>query len=134
MSFLLDTNACIAIIKERASVVDRFRRETRAGAHIFYSAIAAFELYYGVAKSQRKHGNDLSVKIFLGGTVSPIDFEVEDAKIAGGIRATLESAGTPIGMYDLLIAGQALRHGLTLVTANEREFSRVPGLRWENWA
>lgn len=134
MSYLLDTNVCIAIINERVAIVDRFRRESRAGAQIFCSTIAAFELYYGIAKSQRKQANDRSVNIFLSGTVSPIDFEVADAKIAGEIRATLEFAGTPIGMYDLLIAGQALRRGLTLVTANEREFRRVRGLQWENWA
>jgi len=50
------------------------------------------------------------------------------------IRATLEKAGRPIGAYDLLIAGQAVRHKMTLVTANSKEFSRVKGLVWEDWA
>jgi tRNA(fMet)-specific endonuclease VapC len=61
-------------------------------------------------------------------------FDEADARVAGQVRADLESAGTPIGMYDLLIAAQALRHDLTLVTANEREFRRIKGLRIENWA
>ena len=61
-------------------------------------------------------------------------FEDEDARSAGTIRATLEKAGRPIGAYDLLIAGQALRQKMTLVTANSKEFSRVKGLVWEDWA
>jgi len=61
-------------------------------------------------------------------------FEEEDAKLAGSVRAAMESAGKPIGAYDLLIAGQALRHKLTLVTANVREFVRIKGLQWEDWA
>ena len=61
-------------------------------------------------------------------------FEPEDAKVAGRVRAALEAVGKPIGAYDLLIAGQALRHQLTLITANAREFSRVKGLEWEDWA
>jgi tRNA(fMet)-specific endonuclease VapC len=63
-----------------------------------------------------------------------VAFDEEDTRVAGEIRATLEMAGTPIGAYDLLIAGQALRHDATLVTANTAEFSRVPDLRWQDWA
>jgi len=61
-------------------------------------------------------------------------FELADAEHAGAIRAQLERAGTPIGHYDLLIAAQARRHGATLVTANQREFARVPGLDVMDWA
>ena len=61
-------------------------------------------------------------------------FEEDDAKNAGTIRATLEKVGRPIGAYDLLIAGQAVRHNMTLITANSKEFSRVKGLVWEDWA
>lgn len=63
-----------------------------------------------------------------------MDFNDEDARQAGRVRAALQTAGTPIGADDLLIAGQALRRGMTLVTANAGEFSRVPGLAWEDWA
>ncbi len=63
-----------------------------------------------------------------------IPFDKEDAIAAGNIRATLALAGTPIGPFDTLIAGQALCRGLTLVTANTREFSRVEGLRVEDWS
>jgi tRNA(fMet)-specific endonuclease VapC len=61
-------------------------------------------------------------------------FDDQDAELAGAIRARLERAGKPIGAYDTLMAGQALRRGMTLVTANLAEFGHVAGLRWENWA
>lgn len=61
-------------------------------------------------------------------------FDSDDGRIVGEIRAHLERAGKPIGPYDYLIAAQAIRRELTLITANVKEFSRVPGLRWENWA
>ena len=60
-------------------------------------------------------------------------FEPQDADIGAQIRATLAQTGRPIGPYDLLLAATALRHGLTLVTSNEKEFSRIPDLKWENW-
>jgi len=62
-----------------------------------------------------------------------LPFDEEDARIAGSVRAAIESAGKPIGAYDLLIAGQAMRHKLTLVTANAREFGRIKDLQWEDW-
>ncbi len=63
-----------------------------------------------------------------------LPFEAEDAEIAGDLRAALERAGTPIGHYDVLVAAHAIRLGATLVTANGRELTRVPGLTWEDWA
>lgn len=77
--------------------------------------------------------NAEALEAFLG-SVAILSFDDEDARFAGNIRAELERAGKPIGPYDYLIAAQALRHDFTLVSANEKEFSRVPGLRWENWA
>jgi tRNA(fMet)-specific endonuclease VapC len=135
MKYLLDTNACIAIIRDSPeSVRLRFRRELSSGAEIYVSSVAAFEFYYGIAKSAYRETNDRSVSGLLSSPIVPLDFDVSDAKAAGEIRAVLESRGTPIGVYDLLIAGQALNRGFTLVTANEREFRRVKGLQWENWA
>jgi tRNA(fMet)-specific endonuclease VapC len=96
------------------------------------STIALFELWYGVGKSTRADRNAQTLRAFL----SPLRillFDDEDARIAGNIRAALEQQGKPIGPYDLLIAGQAIQHDLLLITANVREFSRVPGLRWEDW-
>lgn len=63
-----------------------------------------------------------------------LDFDDEDARTAGHVRAALEKAGTRIGAYDLLIAGQAVRRALTVVTANASEFGRVAGLSWQDWA
>ena len=62
-----------------------------------------------------------------------IPFTADDAETAGHIRAELKAQGTPIGAYDLLLSGQAVSNNLTLVTANVGEFSRVPGLKWQNW-
>ena len=97
------------------------------------SAVAAFELWFGVAKSARPEANAKAVETFFAGPVRLLAFEEEDARRAGAVRAALEMSGKPIGAYDLLIAGQALRHKLTLVTANAREFGRVKGLVWEDW-
>ena len=62
-----------------------------------------------------------------------LDFDREHARQAGELRPRLAAAGTPIGAYDVLIAGQALARGMTLVTHNTGEFQRVPGLRIEDW-
>jgi tRNA(fMet)-specific endonuclease VapC len=101
---------------------------------VLVSSVVAFVLWYGVAKSARPEANARLVETFFVGPVSLLAFEPEDAKVAGRVRASLEAVGKPIGAYDLLIAGQALRHQLTLITANGREFGRVKGLDWEDWA
>jgi tRNA(fMet)-specific endonuclease VapC len=133
--YLLDTNACIALINSReSSVRTRLQRAIAADAKVLVSSVVAFELWYGVAKSARPEANARLVETFFAGPVSLLAFEPEDAKVAGRVRANLEAVGKPIGAYDLLIAGQALRHQLTLITANGREFSRVKGLEWEDWA
>ena len=133
--YLLDTNACIALINGKpASVRSRFQTELAANEQLLVSAVVAFELWYGVAKSSRPETNAELVETFFAGPVSLLPFELEDAKFAGRVRAGLEIAGKPIGAYDLLIAGQALRHDATLVTANVREFARIKGLQWEDWA
>ncbi|MGO9649607.1 tRNA(fMet)-specific endonuclease VapC [Candidatus Sulfotelmatobacter sp. SbA7] len=132
--FLLDTNACIAVINGKPhSVRVRLQKEFQAQARVFVPAVVAFELWYGVAKSARADANGQLLTTFLAGPLELLAFDDEDAKIAGAVRANLEAAGKPIGAYDLLIAGQALRHKLTLVTANSREFGRVKGLEWEDW-
>ena len=135
MTYLLDTNACIALINGKpAAVRPRFHRVVQKGARVSVSTIVAFELWYGVAKSSQKEGNTNRLEIFLSGPLSLLPFDEEDAKVAGKVRAEIEAAGRPIGAYDLLIAGQALRHKMTLVTANTKEFRHVPGLAFEDWA
>lgn len=134
MNYLLDTNACIALINGKsASVRLRFEKAIDAGAQVMVSAVAAFELWFGVAKSARAEANARAVETFFAGPVRLLAFEQEDARRAGEVRAALETAGKPIGAYDVLIAGQALRQKLTLVTANAREFRRVKDLVWEDW-
>jgi tRNA(fMet)-specific endonuclease VapC len=135
VSYLLDTNACIAMINGKApSVRIRLQKVIAADEKVWVSSIVAFELWYGIAKSARPDANVFLLEKFFAGPISLLSFEAEDAKVAGRIRANLESVGRPIGAYDLLIAGQALRHQMLLVTANGREFSRVKGLEWEDWA
>jgi tRNA(fMet)-specific endonuclease VapC len=135
VNYLLDTNACIALIN---GTPDRVRAKlqmaTASGDRIFVSSIAIFELWYGVAKSTRHDFNRKRLETFLAGPIAVLPFEDEDAHAAGSIRAALEVKGKPIGAYDVLIAGQALRHQLTLVTANVSEFSRVKELSWQDWA
>jgi tRNA(fMet)-specific endonuclease VapC len=106
-----------------------------AGGTIALSSIVVFELRYGVARSQRKQFNAAAVNEFQfgGGNLLLLPFDDEDAAHAGALRAALAARGMPIGPYDVLIAGQALRHRATLVTANTREFARVPGLKVEDW-
>ncbi len=134
MDYLLDTNACIALNKgEPASVRGRFGRAVLAGAQVWVPTVVLFELWYGVVKSTRPKENAENLATFLGGPVRILNFDEADAREAGDVRASLERIGKPIGAYDVLIAGQARRRGLTLVTANAKEFGRVKGLAWEDW-
>jgi tRNA(fMet)-specific endonuclease VapC len=92
------------------------------------------ELWYGVAKSDKRDYNTARIQAFLSGPVHQVDFDEADARAAGEVRALLELERRPIGAYDSLIAGHAVRRGFTLVTANVREFDRVDGLMWEDWS
>jgi tRNA(fMet)-specific endonuclease VapC len=134
VNYLLDTNACIALINGTpAAVRARFDKVIDRGAQVLVPTVAAFELWYGVAKSARPETNARTVETFFAGPVRLLAFEEEDARRADAVRAALEIAGKPIGAYDVLIAGQALCHRLTLVTANAKEFGRIKGLLWEDW-
>lgn len=134
MDYLLDTNACIALMSPTTNAVQtRFTRASHRGSHFYTSSIVAFELWYGAFKSARLADNTKRCEAFFAGPIELLAFHDADAKIAGEIRAELERAGKPIGAYDLLVAAQAKRHGLTVVTANVSEFSRVKGLLWEDW-
>ena len=134
MTYILDTNAVIAVLKNQpASVRHRLRRARFEGASIAVSSVVLYELWYGVARSERRRENAERLRVFLSADVGVLSFDEEDARAAGDLRASLESAGTPIGPYDLLIATQALRLGATMVTANVSEFGRVDGLSWQDW-
>jgi tRNA(fMet)-specific endonuclease VapC len=133
--YLLDTNACIALVNgSPPSVRPRLEQVLKDGASVAVSAVVAFELWYGAAKSARRQANRRRLDTFFAGPLELLPFDDDDARVAGEVRAALEAAGAPIGAYDLLIAGQALRYDATLVTANASEFSRVADLRWEDWA
>ena len=135
MTYLLDTNACIALINGSPSAVRRrFQRTIAKDATVLMSSVVAFELWYGVAKSQRKETNTQRLLAFLAGPLEWTLCDEEDAREAGAVRAELETAGRPIGAYDVLIAGQARRRAATLVTSNVDEFERVARLKWEDWA
>ena len=134
MSYLLDTNAVIALLKDEPAIFrKRLRRAISKGAAIAVSSVALYELWYGVARSARRQENAERLRIFLSGGIAVSAFGEDDAMTAGELRATLEVAGTPIGPYDLLIAAQAVRGGATLVTANVAEFARVPSLQGQDW-
>ena len=88
------------------------------------------ELWFGAFRSAEAH--TLTARVQQIG-LEILDFDGDDARYTGEIRAMLAKLGNPIGPYDGLIAGQALARDLTLVTHNTRELSRVPGLRIEDW-
>jgi tRNA(fMet)-specific endonuclease VapC len=134
VNYLLDTNAVISLLKNQPlSVRNRLRRIALRAGSIAVSTVVLYELWYGVARSQRRRENAERLRVFLSGNIDVVSFDEEDAAAAGDLRAALEAAGTPIGPYDLLIAAQALRTGATLVTANVSEFARVRGLAWQDW-
>jgi tRNA(fMet)-specific endonuclease VapC len=134
VNYLLDTNTVVALLRSKpVAVRERYRQAEKAGDYLAVSSVVLFELWYGVEKSGRVQENTERLRVLLSGNLDLLDFDDEDAQAAGRIRAALEKTGTPIGAYDLLIAGQALRRGLTVVTANASEFSRVTGLSWEDW-
>ncbi len=129
MRYLLDANAVIALLNDTTSPIAR-RVRRHAPRDFGVSAIVIHELYYGAFKSQRVEQNVARVDALQ---FSVLEFDEEDARQAGQIRAHLASTGTPIGPFDVLIAGQARARGLTLVTHNTSEFQRVPGLIVEDW-
>jgi len=131
ISYLLDTNAIIALIGRKSqTLVDRiFRRPPNS---IALSSIVLYELYFGAHKSAKIQYNLETLRLLLV-DFPVMEFDQQDAFIAGEIRAVLERNGTPIGSYDILIAGQAKARNLTLVTNNMREFCRVSDLIVEDW-
>ena len=129
MNFLLDSNAVIALLNDRSGPVSRRVRQQQP-ADVGWSVIVMHELYFGAYKSQRR---DHNLAIVAGLRFEVIPFDQEDARHAGEIRASLSAQGTPIGGYDVLIAGQARARALTLVTRNLREFQRMDGLAVANW-
>jgi tRNA(fMet)-specific endonuclease VapC len=135
IEYTLDTNACISLINGSSPAVrTRFKRALGVGSVVCVCTVVIHELWYGVARSTRRDFNTERVQAFLSGAIEILPFEEADARAAGEVRGELDRAGARIGAYDALIAAHAVRRGITLVTANTREFERVEGLEWEDWA
>jgi tRNA(fMet)-specific endonuclease VapC len=130
----LDTNAAIALINNSSpSVRTRMAAAVERQEQLTLPVISLFELRFGVSKSRNAARAAARLTEFLSGPLTILPFEEDDAEEAGEIRAHLEGLGTPIGPYDVLIAAQARRRDATLITANTREFVRVPRLKVEDW-
>ncbi|OGI06119.1 MAG: hypothetical protein A2Y40_02525 [Candidatus Margulisbacteria bacterium GWF2_35_9] len=131
MRYLLDTNICIYIINKKPKhVYDEFVKYEIGDLYI--SSITTSELYYGIEKSKNRIKNFHALNKFLS-PFSIIPYDNDDAIMYGKVRASLEKKGNIIGALDLMIAAQALEKGFTVVTNNEKEFSRVNKLKVENW-
>ena len=132
MTYMLDTNICIYVMKNKpVNVLRRFREELDGG--ICISSITLAELEYGMKHSSDPVKNEQALLRFLA-PLSVLPFGAAAASEYGEVRAYLQSRGTPIGPLDMLIAAHARAEGMTLVTNNMREFERVPELDLENWA
>jgi len=130
LKYMLDTNIVIYTMKNKPPQVrTRFKQYD---GQMCVSSVTFGELIFGAERSARPEKNVIAIESL----VARMELAVFDGKAAihfGQIRADLAKLGTPIGPYDAMIAGHARSTGLILVTNNLKEFSRVPGLRLENW-
>ena len=130
LRYLLDTNLCIRVIRDRpAGLRGRFNAEAEA---LCLSDVVLYELLYGAERAARPAAVRQEVRRFAA-RLTVLAFDSDAAGHAAEIRAALERQGSVIGPYDLMIAGHARSRGLVVVTGNLAEFSRVDGLRSEDW-
>jgi tRNA(fMet)-specific endonuclease VapC len=130
MTHLLDTDTCIDVLRQRPGMIQRLRQFAPTDCAV--SMVTVYELFCGLAKAQHPDEEREKVQRFVS-AVMELPLDRAAAEHAANVRAELERQGTVIGPYDLLIAGQAMAGGLTLVTKNVREFQRVNGLKLESW-
>jgi tRNA(fMet)-specific endonuclease VapC len=134
VTLALDTNVFIDLTHgRRRGIQDRFIEAVLSSRPMVASAIVHHELQFGVLASR----DPATAAESLAGLMEDVVVEPlsqDDVTVAARVRAMLKRVGAPIGPYDLLIAGQALNRGWTLVTSNTKEFSRVPGLAFEDWS
>ncbi len=128
--FVLDTNTLIYFFKGMGKVAENFLAKTPS--EIAIPSIVIHELEYGIAKSSSPKKREQQLQEMLS-LVEILRFGFEEARLSAQVRAQLEKKGQPIGPYDVLIAGTALAHQAVLVTNNTKEFSRVKGLKCDNW-
>ena len=132
MRYMLDTNICIYAIRQKPEKVFSKLKKMNP-ADICVSAVTYAELACGVEKSAAVERNRLVLSLLLA-NIEILDFDSKAAEEYGRVRADLEKQGVPIGPLDMMIAGHARSLGYTVVTNNLKEFSRVSGLKTENWA
>jgi len=128
--YLLDTNTLIYFFKRQGKVEQHLKTIPKSQIHV--PAVVWFELEYGLLRSSKPEQRRQLLQLTQN-TYGSVPFDQACAKVCAGIKHALQTAGTPIGHYDLLIAGTALANNFTVVTRNTREFERVPGLKIENW-
>ncbi len=131
MKYMLDTNICIYIIKNKPIKIFR-KFEKINPKEVCISSITSSELWYGVNKSSSFEKNAIALEEFLS-PIAILEYDEVASKHYGKIRSDLESKGKIIGSMDLLIAAHALSKNLTLITNNTKEFKRVNNLKVENW-
>lgn len=131
MKLMLDTNICIAIIKQKpADILEKFN--AYQVGDICISSVTLAELRYGVAKSQFQEKNQAALDEFIL-PLEVVGFDEAAALVYGALRVSLEKKGTPIGALDTMIGAHALSMNLTLATNNTKEFNRVVGLKVIDW-
>lgn len=131
MKFILDTNTCVFVIRQKSQILmQRFAQY--AFNDLGISSVTLAELRFGAAKSSDPPKNQNALNAFLA-PLAIAEFDAKVAEVYGELRAHLERRGTPIGPLDTMIAAHALSLGVTIVTNNLGEFSRVPGLVVEDW-
>lgn len=128
--YMLDTDTCIYVIKNRPSGLRQ--RFDESEDQLSISAIMHGELLYGAENSGRRAQNRRTIEEFAG-RLDVLPFSANAAAHYGQIRAALRRAGRPAGVHDMLIGAHARSEGLILATSNTREFERMPGLQVENW-
>lgn len=130
LKYMLDTNICIFTIKNKPEAVRQKFNLHRV--QLCISSITLMELIYGAEKSSAPERNLSVIEGFIA-RLQVLNYDIPAATHTGQIRAEQAKAGQPIGPYDQMIAGHARSQGLIVVTNNTREFSRVSGLRYEDW-
>ena len=131
MSFLLDTDVCVVLLRKRPQAL-LARLTALDPGDVGISSVTASELHYGIQKSLHRERNVEALAHILA-AIEIHPFGAAEAEAHGRLRAELERSGRGIGVFDAMIAAHALTLGATMVTGNVREFGRVPGLRIENW-
>lgn len=131
MIFLPDTNACITLLRKRNTLL-RVRWQSAKAADVVLCSVVVYELRYGAERSSDPVREHARLDVFLSPFAS-LPFDDQSARLCAEIRSQLERDGRVFGPHDLQIAAIALQHGLTLVTHNTREFSRIAGLKLDDW-